>query len=73
MVFARLSGMRRITVREREEAQEEEYISVFPLTIPLVAGPGSLTKRPHYTDNGGLLVATRSGKHPAGDQNRALA
>jgi multiple antibiotic resistance protein len=56
MVFARPSGMRRTTVREQEEAQEEEDISVFPLAIPLIAGPGSLTTVLLYTDNADLLT-----------------
>jgi multiple antibiotic resistance protein len=48
--------MRRTTVREQEEAQEEEDISVFPLAIPLIAGPGSLTTVLLYTDNAGFLT-----------------
>jgi multiple antibiotic resistance protein len=58
MVFARPLGMRR-AVREGEEAQEEEDdISVFPLAIPLIAGPGALTTILLYTDNGDLLEVT---------------
>lgn len=58
MVFAHPSGIRRGTVREGEEAQEEqgEDISVFPLAIPLIAGPGSLTTVLLYTANGDALV-----------------
>jgi multiple antibiotic resistance protein len=56
MVFARPSGMRRTTAREQEEAQEVEDISVFPLAIPLIAGPGSLTTVLLYTDNGDFLT-----------------
>jgi multiple antibiotic resistance protein len=57
MVFARPSGRRRATAPEREEAQEEnkEDISVFPLAIPLIAGPGSLTTVLLYTGNGDVL------------------
>lgn len=43
MMFARQSGLRSATVREQEEAQFKEDISVFPLAFPLLAGPGALT------------------------------
>ena len=38
MVFARLSGMR-MAVREGEELQKDNDISVFPLAIPLKQDP----------------------------------
>jgi len=44
MVMVRESGLRATTAREREEAEETENdISVFPLAIPLIAGPGAMT------------------------------
>jgi multiple antibiotic resistance protein len=35
--------MRATTVREQEEEEYQQDISVFPLAIPLLAGPGGIT------------------------------
>ena len=55
MIFASSSGMRSRTVREQEEVSYEEDISVFPLAIPLIAGPGAITSILLYTGDRGVL------------------
>jgi multiple antibiotic resistance protein len=57
MVFARQSGMRSTTEREHREAEAKKDISVFPLAIPLIAGPGALTTV--------LLMVGEQGDDPA--------
>jgi multiple antibiotic resistance protein len=49
MIFASPTGLRSRTVREQEENSFERDVSVFPLAIPLLAGPGSITTILLYT------------------------
>lgn len=53
MIFDRPSRMRSSTVDEQEEESYQQDISVFPLAIPLVAGPGGITTVLLYTSGGG--------------------
>ncbi|WP_291298577.1 MarC family protein [Elioraea sp.] len=62
MVMVRDSGLRRTTERETAEAEAQESdITVFPLAIPLIAGPGAMTTmvllRGQAGDDWGLLAA----------------
>lgn len=56
MVLARRTGLRSTTLSEDREAGHKEDISVFPLAIPLIAGPGALTSV--------LLLMARSEHEP---------
>ena len=49
MIFASPTGLRSRTVREQEEISYEHDISVYPLAIPLLAGPGAITTVLLYT------------------------
>lgn len=42
MVFARMSAANSPTELEQEEALERDDVSVFPLALPLIAGPGTM-------------------------------
>ena len=56
MVLVRRTGLRSTTVSEDHEAEAKEDLSVFPLAIPLIAGPGALTSM--------LLLMERAGDDP---------
>lgn len=43
MVVAKQTGARAPTAEESEEAAHKNDISVFPLAVPLIAGPGGMT------------------------------
>ena len=49
MIFASPSGLRSRSIREQEEDQYHQDITVFPLAIPLIAGPGAITTVLLYT------------------------
>ena len=49
MIFARPSGVHARTVREQEEESYQQDVTVFPLAIPLLAGPGAITTILLYT------------------------
>jgi multiple antibiotic resistance protein len=58
MVFAWHSGLRSTTSEEQREAEHRADISVFPLAIPLIAGPGA------FTTVLLMLGRTDAGTHP---------
>ena len=43
MIMVRQTGLRATTPGEDQEARERADVSVFPLAIPLIAGPGAMT------------------------------
>jgi multiple antibiotic resistance protein len=43
MILVRPSGLRSATKAEEDEAEESTDVAVFPLAIPLIAGPGAMT------------------------------
>lgn len=53
MIFARPTGLRSRSVRDQEEDSYEQDISVFPVAIPLLAGPGAITTVLLYTGGTG--------------------
>ncbi len=55
MIFARPTGARARSVQgqDQDDSDEEEDISVFPLAIPLIGGPGAITTVLLYTGGAG--------------------
>ena len=64
MLFARPTGAR-ATSEEERAAQRQENPAVFPLAIPMIAGPGTLATV--------LLLVNIAGAHPERDALVALA
>jgi len=58
MVFARHSGLRTTTTGEVEEATHRSDVAVFPLAIPLIAGPGAMASI--------LLLVSQAGSDMSG-------
>ncbi|MBI3451617.1 MAG: NAAT family transporter [Rhodospirillales bacterium] len=60
MVFARQFGLRDLSQTETREADERDDISVFPMAIPLIAGPGALTTMVLLMGRAGDSVAAQA-------------
>ena len=43
LIFAHPGGLSALTTGEEKEAERSDEIAVFPLAIPLIAGPASIT------------------------------
>lgn len=56
VVFERRAGRREKTAHDAEVEPDREDVSVFPVAIPLIAGPGAITSV--------LLLMTRAGGDP---------
>ena len=57
MVFARQSGLRTTTSGEAEEAAHSPDVAVFPLAVPLLAGPGALASMLLLMGEAGTAIA----------------
>lgn len=60
MVFAHQSGLRFTTAGEQAEAAERQDIAVFPLAIPLIAGPATITAVILMMGESGVSVVLRA-------------
>jgi multiple antibiotic resistance protein len=61
-LFARASGLSSITAREEAEAKDAAHeIAVFPIAIPLLAGPGAMTGVVLLMDAAGGSLAAQAG------------
>jgi multiple antibiotic resistance protein len=56
-IFDSSSGLNSRTVREQEQVSYQRDVSVFPLAIPLLAGPGAITSVLPYTGGGTAELA----------------